>query len=286
MKRLLCLLPALMLTGLKSTAIGEEEATVVHREVEIGSENGLTLRGYLEGPAAVPEAGEGCPLIILMHGLMDSGEFELIRKQADACTAAGYAVLAVDFDGHGRSDGRLIDMTISRELQDAEAILAFAEEQPFVSEIILIGHSQGGVIASVTAARHSDEIGRLVLLAPGGMLADKLRSCTCFGTAFDPADPPEKVMVFDDYVGRDYIVDAMAMDLYAMAEGYHDHAVLLIAGGADPLVAEPVVRQYESVYTQPELNNSVTFTVIPDAPHDFAEHEHEVTEAVLAFLAD
>ena len=286
MKRLLCLLPALMLTGLKSTAIGEEEATVVHREVEISSENGLTLRGYLEGPAAVPEAGEGCPLIILMHGLMDSGEFELIRKQADACTAAGYAVLAVDFDGHGRSDGRLIDMTISRELQDAEAILAFAEEQPFVSEIILIGHSQGGVIASVTAARHSDEIGRLVLLAPGGMLADSFRSGTCFGTAFDPADPPEKVMVFDDYVGRDYIVDAMAMDLYAMAEGYHDHAVLLIAGGADPLVAEPVVRQYESVYTQPELNNSVTFTVIPDAPHDFAEHEHEVTEAVLAFLAD
>ena len=217
---------------------------------------------------------------------MDSGEFELIRAQANAYTAAGYAVLAMDFNGHGRSDGALIDMTISKELQDAEAILAWAEQQTFASELVVVGHSQGGVIASILAARHSSEIGKLVLLAPGGMLADKFRAGTCFGTTFDPADPPEKVMVFDDYVGRDYIVDAMSMDLYAMAEGYRDHSVLLLAGGADPLVAEEVVRRYEAIYSNPEYVNQVTFEVIPDAPHDFAEHEDELTVAVLASLKD
>ena len=283
MKRFLSLLLVLML-AVPSAMAEEKEPGVTHNDVEILSDSGVTLRGYLEGPTDALNGTAACPLIILMHGLMDSGEFELIRLQADAYTAAGYAVLAVDFNGHGKSDGKLIDMTISSELQDAEAILRWAEQQPFASRLIVIGHSQGGVVASILAARHSDGIDRLVLLAPGGMLADKFRAGTCFGTSFDPADPPEKVMVFDDYVGRDYIVDAMSMDLYALAEGYHGHSVLLIAGGADPLVAEDVVRRYEQIYTRADAGNQVSFQIIPDAPHDFAGHESEVTDAVLTFL--
>ena len=254
--------------------------------IEITSQNGINLRGYLEGPKAALEDGESCSLIILMHGLMDSGEFGLIRKQADIYKSAGYAVLAVDFDGHGRSDGRLIDMTISREIEDAEAILAYARDLPFLSDITLIGHSQGGAVAAAIAARHSEDIDRLVLLAPGGMIADKLRAGMCFGTTFDPADPPERVVIFDDYIGRDYIVDAMALDLYAMAKGYQNRPVLLVAGREDPLVPEEVVERYREIYAAADAGNAVTLRTIEGAPHDFREHEAEVAELVLAFARE
>ena len=258
----------------------------MRREVCISSESGLTLRGYLLGPAAALGGKQKCPLVILMHGLMDSGEFTLIRRQADAYAQAGYAVLAVDFDGHGRSDGSLLNMTISKELADAGAILAYAQGLPFASRVILTGHSQGGVVASILAARHPDAIDDLILLAPAGMLSDRFRAGTCFGTRFAPADPPERVMVFDDYVGRTYIEDAMQLDLYALAAGYHGHPVLLLAGGEDPLVSREAVQRYKALYSRPEAGNTVTLRVIDGAPHDFAGHEDEVIMAVLTHLSE
>lgn len=253
-------------------------------DVTIISKNGSTLRGYLEGPASAIEDGETCPLIILMHGLMDSGEFELIRKQADSYKTVGYAVLAVDFNGHGRSDGKLIDMTVSRELHDAEAIFAYAKQLPFVSEIILIGHSQGGIIASITAARHSEEINHLVLLAPAGALSDIMRAGSFFGQSFDPSNPPEKLMAFDDYVGRDYIMDVLALDPYGMAEGYTGHPILLIGGSEDPLVNSEVIEEYGAIYRKPEYHNEVVYKVIDGAPHDFYGFEEQLSSMVLEFL--
>lgn len=260
------------------------EEAVVHKNIEIRSGNGLTLRGYFEGPATALEGGAKCDLIILMHGLCDSGEFDLIRKQADAYTSAGFAVLAMDFDGHGKSDGKLIDMTISKELQDAEAIIKYARRLPAVSKIIMIGHSQGGVIASIAAARHSDDVDSLVLLAPGGMIADVLRSGSCFGMKFNPDNPPESVLVFDDYLGRDYITDAMGMNLYGMADGYNGHQVLLVAGGEDPLVSEEVVKKYRGIYEKPGLDNRVEYVKVDGAPHDFCAYEIEVIDKVMSFI--
>ena len=285
MKKALMILLAMLMIFSCTTAFAEKQTEgTTSVTIAMISENGLTLRGYLKGPSNALENGEACPLIVLMHGLMDSNEFDLICKQADAYVEAGYAVLAMDFNGHGHSDGKLIDMTISSELQDAEAILAYAKQLPFVSSLTLIGHSQGGAVAAATAARHSDAIDRLVLLAPGGALADKIRSGSFFGTTFDPADPPEKIQAFDDYVGRNYLQDAASLDLYGMAEGYVNHSVLLIGGSEDPLVNAEAIGKYETIYRKEEAHNEVTSIEIAGAPHDFYEYEEQVISTVLTFL--
>lgn len=114
-KRLVWLLATVLICFCVCCA-AEEGYKVTSMDVSIVSGNGNTLRGYLQGPETIVSQGEAGRLIILMHGLMDSSEFDLIRKQADVYAGAGYAVLAMDFNGHGKSDGRMIDMTISKEL--------------------------------------------------------------------------------------------------------------------------------------------------------------------------
>ena len=81
--------------------------------------------------------------------------------------SAGRAFVRLDYSGHGRSGGRFEDGTVSRWLEEAEAVFdAFAEGPQ-----IVIGSSMGGWIALLLAKRlrergSSDRLSGMVLIAP------------------------------------------------------------------------------------------------------------------------
>lgn len=73
-------------------------------------------------------------------------------------------------------------MTIEKEIADARAVWDYVNSLSYVSAVGLLGHSQGGVIASMTAERLSAEektVAGLVLLAPGTVIKE-----TCQGRRF------------------------------------------------------------------------------------------------------
>jgi pimeloyl-ACP methyl ester carboxylesterase len=79
----------------------------------------------------------------------------------------GYAATRFDYSGHGRSGGRFEDGTISRWLEEAEAVFDRMTEGPQV----LIGSSMGGWIALLLARRllareAGERLAGMVLLAP------------------------------------------------------------------------------------------------------------------------
>lgn len=83
--------------------------------------------------------------------------------------AAGRAMVRFDYSGHGASEGRFEDGTISRWLEEAEAVLAGATSGPQ----ILVGSSMGGWLALLlaerqraTAAAGEARVAGLVLIAP------------------------------------------------------------------------------------------------------------------------
>ena len=55
-------------------------------------------------------------------------------------------------------------MTVLNEIEDANAILNYVKTDPHVRNIYLVGHSQGGVVASMLAGLYPDLIkkGRLI----------------------------------------------------------------------------------------------------------------------------
>lgn len=146
-----------------------------YRAEEVAYENkaaGLTLAGTFtrpEGAGPFPAA-----LLITGSGPQDRDETLLGHRPflviADALTRRGVAVLRVDDRGVGKSTGDHAAATSEDFARDVEAGVAYLKSREEVDPkaIGLIGHSEGGLIAPIVAARSSD-VGFIVLLAGTGV---------------------------------------------------------------------------------------------------------------------
>ncbi len=74
----------------------------------------------------------------------------------------GPAYLRFDYFGHGQSDGRFEDGTISRWRGDALAVIDRLTEGP----LVLVGSSMGGWLACLAALVRPDRVAGMVLIAP------------------------------------------------------------------------------------------------------------------------
>jgi pimeloyl-ACP methyl ester carboxylesterase len=94
---------------------------------------------------------------------------------ADALTRHGIAVLRVDDRGVGKSTGSFKDATSADFAADVEAGIAYLRSRPEVNgrKIGLVGHSEGGLIAPMVAARNP-AVAFIVLMAGPGVPGDRI----------------------------------------------------------------------------------------------------------------
>jgi pimeloyl-ACP methyl ester carboxylesterase len=109
----------------------------------------------------------GSPGVVWLSGYrsdMDSTKATALDAEAGR---RGLGLLRFDYSGHGRSEGRLEDGTISRWLEEVLALVRAETEGPQ----IVVGSSMGGYLA-LLAGRALDEAGEtarikgLILIAP------------------------------------------------------------------------------------------------------------------------
>lgn len=115
------------------------------------------------GELAVLEAGDG-PTLVLLHGFTGSKEnwLALIGRLAQH-----HHVLAPDLPGWGASAREAgADYGYAAQADRIAAWIAMLDGRP----VDLVGHSMGGGIAAVFAARHPELVSRLVLMDAGGAL--------------------------------------------------------------------------------------------------------------------
>ncbi len=110
-----------------------------------------------------------------------------MNSLAQSITSQGMATVRFDFNGHGRSEGEFKNMTVLNEIDDLKDVIAWAQRQPWVKDISLVGHSQGGVVVSMVSGELGDkEIKAEVLLAAAAVLRDDALSGSTFGSSLDP----------------------------------------------------------------------------------------------------
>jgi pimeloyl-ACP methyl ester carboxylesterase len=118
-------------------------------------------------------------LLITGSGTQDRDETALGHKPflvlADSLTRRGLAVLRADDRGVGGSTGSLATVTSVDLVGDVLAGVAFLKRQPRIdpTRIGLAGHSEGGTIAPMVAARDGS-VAFLVLLAGSGVTGEKM----------------------------------------------------------------------------------------------------------------
>ena len=244
-----------------------------------GPEGGLAMKLTL--PEGFEAESDSCPMVILMHGIFSSKDFLPMPELAKSLAQNGIASIHFDFNGHGKSEGRMQDMTVEKEISDAVAMWEYARSLPYVDKIALLGHSQGGVIASMTAGRleeRGEAPASLVLLAPGSVIKEACQSGRFFQAKFDPANPPEFIKCFGAMkLGREYLLSTQQLDIYGTAKHYTG-PVRLIHGSEDEIVpmwcserfvetygdkAEPIVVDKEnhmlSKKTRETIGHAVSF---------------------------
>lgn len=229
---------------------------------------------------AAPGTGQDAPVAVLCHGFTDRMGTEPLESVAKALLARGFRVVQFDFDGHGASGGSFAGMTVSKEVLDAQAVLArFAGRRT-----ALVGHSQGGVVAALAAARaEKGTVGALALLAPGSVLRDDAQRGRIFDASFDPADPPESVPVMGGrfLLGRGYILDAQSLRIH---EEFGNFAAPLcvVHGTGDRIV--PWCCGERFVRDRAARCKRDAWKLLPGADHTFTAREPEVSAFVADFL--
>lgn len=253
----------------------------MQKAVEICSRS-LTLRGMLH----IPENITGkIPVVMIFHGFTGN-KMEphfIFVKLSRLLEKKGVASVRFDFGGSGESDGDFVDMTLSKELEDAKAILKFVKTLDFVDQdrIAAVGLSMGGVVASMLASDHKADIKTLCLWAPAGNMKEirpkgksEAEVQEVYRTGF--------IDIGGLALGVDFINDLNSLDLYAKASAY-DKKVLLLHGNKDETVPLSASRQYQEIY-----GNRAELHIIEGGDHTFDQlkQENEVLNLTVGFLEE
>ncbi|WP_421773528.1 alpha/beta hydrolase family protein [Gracilimonas sp.] len=155
-------------------------------KVEPGLGEDLIIQGdevEIGGTLVYPDGVKNAPLVILISGSSaqnrDSNifEFKIFAEVADHLKGQGIASFRYDDRQVGESTGNFMNTTLDMLAGDVESIIDYLAEMKShsFSDIILLGHSQGGVVAGKVASENN-EVDQLILMASTGVpLKDILR---------------------------------------------------------------------------------------------------------------
>ena len=141
--------------------------------------NGFALAGTLSKPANV--GPKSLPAIVLTGGSGPTDRDELVfgipifGQLADVIADGGFAVLRFDKRGVGQSGGRIESASLSDFADDLRAAVRFLSERKDVDpkRIAVVGHSEGGAVAMMAAAKEK-RIAALVLVGANGVTGSDL----------------------------------------------------------------------------------------------------------------
>ncbi len=238
--------------------------------------DGLTLRGDLLRPN-----DKKSPVAIIFHGIMSKrGHLRL----TDALLEQGIAIVQFDFNGHGESDGDFSDMNIYSEILDAAKIVDYVRGLDFVTDIYIIGHSQGALVGGMIAGYYREYVKKLVMLAPAATIKDDAQKGSCFGNLYDTYNIPEYITMTNlenekFNLGGLYFRLAQTLPIYETTSMFEGET-LIIHGSDDEAVGVIGAKNYK------ECMKNVTLEIIEGENHGLnAFAWNDIVKKVSDFLA-
>jgi len=126
-----------------------------------------TLDGLRLAATLVTPGEHADRAVVLVHGggvTREEGGF--FTRLSAGLAGAGVASLRFDLRGHGESEGRQEELTLSTILNDIRVALAHVRDAAGAGRLSLLGASFSGGVCAYYAAKRPAELDRLVLLNP------------------------------------------------------------------------------------------------------------------------
>lgn len=234
--------------------------------------------------------GENLPIAIICHGFMANQG--TVRRYARALAEMGYAAYCFDFCGGcvigGKSDGKTTDMSVLSEVADLITVIAHTKSLPYTDAacVTLMGCSQGGFVAALTAARLKSAVSRLILFYPALCIPDDARAGRMMFARFDPAHIPETFRCGPMKLGRRYAADVLDMDPFAEISPYQG-PVMIVHGDRDAIVDISYAERANKAYIAKRTASApVKLVIIKGAGHGFSRKADKLAlESIRKFAA-
>ena len=202
----------------------------------------------LAATLTLPEGKGPFPAVLLIcgSGPHDRDESLMGHKPflvlADALTRRGIAVLRADKRGVGKSTGDYKTATTADFATDAEAGVDYLLTRPEIDahRIGLIGHSEGGIIAPMVAARNS-HVDFIVMMAGSGVPGDQIIAEQ--GRLIALASGEDKKRTEDAAITQQKIFTTIKTEKDAAVRDKTLHDILLAAG----IPEEQIARQIKTI---------------------------------------
>ncbi|MBT8045062.1 MAG: lysophospholipase, partial [Verrucomicrobiae bacterium] len=210
-------------------------------------------------------------LVILGHGVTGNKDRPMLFWLARALADHGYPSIRLSWSGNGDSEGKFTESNITKEVGDLTAVI---DQLGAGKKIIYIGHSMGGAVGTLTAAR-DERIKLLVSLA--GMVYTKEFCEREFGDV-----TPDRGVMWDEEefpLSQSYVDDLHQIDNTLGAAGELRVPWLLFHGLADDVVFPKDSQDLHAVLRGPKK-----LVEIADAEHSFEGHYDCLCHETIAWL--
>ncbi len=235
--------------------------------------------GKLSAVLNVPRGKKEYPLVLILHGFNASKDMPLLTNLSQQLNARGIATLLFDFNGHGKSEGDFLDMTVWNQWQDARNVYAYAEKLPHVRSVSLTGHSMGAVVAALLAGELGvEKIKTVVLMAPAPELTEDTAKGDLFGVRYDPQHVPEYITLPTGLkVGRAFLETTPSVPVYEIPARYTG-PVLIIHSQDDQLVPYRYGEKYSQIFPHARLET------LHGLDHNFTQDTPGVNHKIADYL--
>lgn len=144
------------------------KSQIQHQEGTFKTNDGINIFEQRWQPVTEPKA-----VIIIIHGYAEhSGRYAHV---ADYLANHGYAVETFDLRSHGKSDGKKTFIRSFDEfLSDVDLFLKRVQERHPNKNIFLLGHSMGGLIASLFVVTRKPNVKGLLLSGASLKISDEI----------------------------------------------------------------------------------------------------------------
>ncbi|MFH0853416.1 MAG: alpha/beta hydrolase [bacterium] len=211
-------------------------------------------------------------LAILCPGFLDSKDYLGLVGLAEELAGRDYMVVRFDPTGTWESEGDSSDYNNTQYLIDIKSVLEYMLGLDSYQHILLGGHSRGGQLSILYAAR-DPRISMVLGIMPSSdhSLAGKRREdWQKNGVSISNRDLPDKSGTIEYRVPYSHVVDREKYDVVEDVKKI-TAPIILLAGELDKLVLPEHVKEIYDNANEPKK-----LIIVPGIGHDYRHRENEV----------
>jgi uncharacterized protein len=203
---------------------------------------------------------------------LDSKDYTHLTALAERLSERGYTVVRFDPTGTWDSDGDIAEYSTSQYLSDIQSVIEYMLKQGKYASILLGGHSRGGMISILYAARNP-RISEVVSIMPSSLenlKAEKYKIWKDKGYRVSSRDIPNSLHRQEFKVPYSHVEDLVGFNVFEDIKKVYA-PIIVVAGELDDVCLPENVKEIFDLANEPKK-----YILLKGIGHDYRNYPEQI----------